>query len=74
MDEEEGHLNLRDPAAQALPNSPAEAQVAEVSEVPVSIQPSGGVKFAGIEEEGGVSAQGISSHLYQCLRTTSAAV
>lgn len=74
MDEEEGHLNLRNPSAHALPNSPAEAQVAEVGEVLVFIQPSGGVKFAGIEEEGGVSTQGINSHLYQCLGTRSAEV
>lgn len=74
MDEEEGHLNLCDPPAQALPNSPAEAQVAEVGEVFVFTQPSSGVKFAGIEEEVGVSAQGISRHLYQCLGTRSAEV
>lgn len=74
MDEEEGHLGLRDPPAHALPNSPAEAQVAEVGDVLVFTHPSGRVKFVGIEEEGGVSAQGINRHLYQCLGTRSAEV
>lgn len=69
MDEEESHLELGDPSAHALPNTPTKAQVPEVDEVLVLPQPTGGVKFARIEEEGGVLAHGIDSHLHQCLRT-----
>lgn len=69
MDEEEGHLKLSDPSAHTLPNTPAKAQVPEVDKVLVFIQPSGGVKFFRIEEEGGVLAHGIDGHLHQCLGT-----
>lgn len=69
MDEEEGHLKLSDPSAHTLPNAPAKAQVPEVDEVLVFTQPSGGVKFTRIVEEGGVLAHGIDRHLHQCLET-----
>lgn len=69
VDEEEGHLQLGDPPAHALPHSPAEAQVPEVDEVLVFTQPPGWVKLVRIGEEGRVSAHGIDGHLHQCLRT-----
>lgn len=69
MDEEEGHLQFSNPPAQTLPHTPAKAQVPEVGEVLVFIQPSGRVKTAWIGEEGGVLAHGIDGHLHQCLWT-----
>lgn len=69
MDKEEGHLKLGDPTTHTLPNTPAKAQVPEVDEILVFTQPSGGVKFARIEEEGGVLTHGIDGHLHQCLGT-----
>ena len=69
VDEEEGHLQLGDPPAHALPHSPAEAQVPEVDEVLVFTQPPGWVKLVRIGEECRVSAHGIDGHLHQCLRT-----
>lgn len=67
--EEEGHLELRDPPAHTLAHAPAKAQVPEVDEVLVFTQPSGWVKLARIEEEGGVLAHGIGGHLHQRLGT-----
>lgn len=72
VDEEEGHLKLSNPPAHTLPHTPAKAQVPEVDEFLVFIQPSGWVELARIEEEGGVLAQGIGGHLHQCLGTRQA--
>lgn len=69
VDEEERHLELSDPPAHTLPHTPAKAQVPEVDEVLIFTQPSGWVKLARIEEEGGVLAHGIGGHLHQRLAT-----
>lgn len=69
MNEEERHLKLSDPPAHALSHAPAKAQVPEVHETLVFIQPSGWVKLVRFGEEGGVLAHGINSHLHQSLGT-----
>lgn len=67
VDEEYGHLQLCDPAAQTLPNTPAKAKVPEVGVVLVIVQPSVWVEIARVGEEAGVLAHGITGHLHQCL-------
>lgn len=68
IDEEDGHLQLRNPPAQALSNTPAKAQVPEVGAIFAFFQPASWVKLIWVGEVAGFSAHGIDSRLHQCLR------
>lgn len=67
INEEDGHLQLCNPPAQTLPNTPAKAQVTEVGDIFAFFQPPSWVKLVWVGEEAGYSAHGIVSHLHQHL-------
>lgn len=67
IDEEDGHLQLCNPPAQTLPNTPAKAQVPEVGGILAFFQPTSWVKLVWIGKEARISTHGKASHLYQSL-------
>lgn len=69
IDEKNGHLQFCNPPAQTLSNTPAKAQVPEVSVVLVFFQPTSWVKLLWIGKEARFSTHGKVSHLHQSLGT-----